>query len=157
MPINPAMYSSIKDEWSTPQEFFDRLDKQFEFTLDAAGTFENAKVKSYFDIGQNGLACSWHGFTVFVNPPFSLVGEFVQKACEESKKHRITVVMLIAARTDTKYFHQFVMRAKEIRFVKGRLKFGGSTNSAPFPSMVVVWSPGKHKVPKISTMENKLV
>lgn len=135
------MFSSKTDLWETPQSFYDELDKEFQFTLDPCATPENAKCEMFFTKEMNGLTQNWEGNSVFCNPPYGKeIGKWVKKAYEESKKINTTVVMLIPARTDTAYFHDYIYhKAKEIRFVKGRLKFGQSKNAAPFPSMVVVF------------------
>ena len=135
-----VMFSSATDEWATPQGFFDELNKEFHFTIDTAANEENHKCERFFTKEQNGLACPWGGHTVFCNPPYGReIGKWVQKAWEEHKTSGNTVVMLLPARTDTRWFHEFIYGKAEIRFVRGRLKFGNATNSAPFPSMVVVW------------------
>jgi phage N-6-adenine-methyltransferase len=135
------MFSSETDLWATPQNFFDELDKEFHFTLDPCATPENAKCKKYYTVKEDGLKQDWQGETVFCNPPYGkAIKNWVKKCYEESRKPNTTVVMLIPARTDTTYFHEYIYKkAKEIRFVKGRLKFGCSKNSAPFPSMVVIF------------------
>lgn len=135
------MFSSKTAEWATPQDFFDRLNAEFNFTLDPCATHENAKCAKYFTIDDNGLKQDWQGHMVFCNPPYGkAIKDWVRKCYEESKKPGTTVVMLIPARTDTSYFHDYIYgKAREIRFLRGRLKFGGSQNSAPFPSMVVVF------------------
>lgn len=135
------MFSSKTDLWSTPQEFFETLDKEFNFDLDPCSTHENAKCEKHFTREENGLAQSWEGYTVFCNPPYGReLRAWVEKAYNESRKENTRVVMLIPARTDTTYFHDFIYhKAKEIRFIRGRLKFGNSKNAAPFPSMVVIF------------------
>jgi len=137
--MNEALFSSNSDEWATPQEMFDKLDAEFGFTLDPCATAENHKCGKYYTIEDDGLEKSWNGETVFCNPPYSQIDKWVEKAWYESRKDNTTVVLLIPSRTDTKYFHNFILNRSEIRFVKGRLKFGDSKNSAPFPSMVVVF------------------
>ena len=136
-----VMFSSETDLWSTPQGFFDSLHKEFNFTLDPCATPDNAKCEKYFTKEIDGLKQNWGGETVFCNPPYGrAIKEWVKKCYEESLKPNTTIVMLIPARTDTTYFHDYIYhKAKEIIFVKGRLKFGDSRNSAPFPSMVVVF------------------
>lgn len=136
-----VMFSSKTDLWSTPQDFFNKLDKEFHFNLDPASTHENAKCEKHYTVEENGLIQDWQGHVVFCNPPYGReIAKWVEKAYIESKKDNTTVVMLIPSRTDTKWFHKYIYNvAKEIRFIKGRLKFGGSKNSAPFPSMVVVF------------------
>ena len=136
-----VMFSSKTDEWETPKEFFDKLNEEFNFTLDPCATPGNAKCKKYYTVKEDGLKQDWQGETVFCNPPYGkAIKNWVKKCYEESRKPNTTVVMLIPARTDTTYFHEYIYKkAKEIRFVKGRLKFGNSKNGAPFPSMVVVF------------------
>ena len=136
-----AMFSSTTNEWETPQDFFDKLNEEFHFTLDPCATPQNAKCKKYYTVKEDGLKQDWQGETVFCNPPYGrAIKDWVRKCYEESKKPNTIVVMLIPARTDTTYFHDYIYhKAKEIRFVRGRLKFGNSKNSAPFPSMVVVF------------------
>ena len=136
---NNVLFSSKSDEWSTPQEVFDELDSEFSFTLDPCANNENHKCQTYYTEEENGLSKSWGGERVFCNPPYSKIGAWVRKCYEESLKDGTVVVMLIPARTDTKYFHDYILNRSEVRFLKGRLKFGDSKNSAPFPSMVVVF------------------
>ena len=134
---NDLMFSSKTNEWSTPQDFYDELDKEFNFTLDPCCTKENAKCKKFYTIKEDGLLQSWKNEIVFVNPPYGReIKEWVKKSSEE----KATVVMLIPARTDTSYFHDYIYNKAEIRFIRGRLKFGNSKNSAPFPSMVVIFN-----------------
>jgi len=135
------MFSSKTAEWETPQEFFDELNAEFNFTLDPCATPDNAKCKKYYTIKENGLKQNWGGETVFCNPPYGrAIKDWVKKCYEEAQKPNTTVVMLIPARTDTNYFHDYIYgKAKEIRFIRGRLKFGNAKNAAPFPSMVVVF------------------
>lgn len=115
------------------------MNAEFDFNLDAAASDQNHKCKRYFTKSENGLAQPWVG-TVWCNPPYGRdVGKWVAKAESEHTKHGNTIVMLLPARTDTKWFHDYIYGKAEIRFVRGRLKFGGSKNSAPFPSMIVIW------------------
>lgn len=136
-----VMFSSATDLWATPQDFFDKLNAEFHFTLDPCATIENAKCKKFYTMTEDGLKQDWKGETVFCNPPYGrAIYDWVKKCYTESRKPETVVVALIPARTDTRYFHEFVYhKAKEIRFVKGRLKFGNAKDSAPFPSMVVVF------------------
>jgi phage N-6-adenine-methyltransferase len=132
-------YSSASNEWETPQALFDQLDAEFHFTLDPCATPENAKCHKFFTKQDDGLCKNWYENTVFVNPPYGReIGAWVAKSLA-SAKHGATVVMLIPARTDTKYWHEFVMEAHEIRFIRGRVKFGGVENNAPFPGVIVVF------------------
>lgn len=137
---NDLMFSSKSVIWETPQDFFDKLDIEFHFTLDAAALKENAKCKNYYTPEENGLKKEWNGI-VWCNPPYGRkeTGMWVKKAYEEYMRGCKTIVMLLPARTDTKWFHEYIYGKAEIRFVKGRLKFGGAKDAAPFPSMVVIW------------------
>lgn len=139
--MNGVLFSSATDVWATPQDLFDKLNAEFGFNLDPCALPENAKCEKYFTPEINGLAQSWGGCKVFCNPPYGRrIYDWVKKAYNESRKPDTTVVMLIPARTDTRYFHEFIYhRAKEIRFIKGRLKFGNAKNAAPFPSMIVIF------------------
>lgn len=151
------MFSSKSDEWETPQNFFNKLNKTYKFTLDPCSTIESAKCKKYYTLEDNGLTKSWKNETVFVNPPYGNIKEWVKKAHDESSNNGALVVMLIPARTDTRYWHDYIMKeADSIYFVKGRLKFGNSPNSAPFPSAVVIFDKTRFKWvggPRVGTME----
>ncbi|RKO68086.1 DNA N-6-adenine-methyltransferase [Desulfofundulus salinus] len=141
--LNEGMFSSRTGEWETPQTFFEALNAEFRFTLDVCARPENAKCLRYFTPEQNGLLQPWAPETCWMNPPYGReIGRWVEKAYNEARRGAV-VVALLPARTDTRWWHRYVMRAAEIRFVKGRLKFGGAENSAPFPSAVVVFTPGK--------------
>lgn len=133
-------FSSKTNEWATPQLFFDKLNEEFKFTLDPCATHDNAKCSNYYTIEDDGLSKNWGGNIVFMNPPYGReLKHWVQKAYEESL-NGATVVCLIPARTDTTYWHNYIFgKADDIRFIKGRLKFGDSKNSAPFPSAVIVY------------------
>ena len=137
-----VMFSSATDMWATPQNFFDELNREFNFSLDACAVPSNAKCENFFTPEQDGLSQNWEGI-VWCNPPYGRdVGNWVKKAYESAHSGTETVVvMLLPARTDTKWFHEYIYGKAEVRFVKGRLKFGDGTNSAPFPSMVVVFRP----------------
>ena len=135
------MFSSATDMWATPQSFFDELNNEFHFTLDPCATKVNAKCNKFYTIDEDGLRQDWGGEVVFCNPPYGkMISSWVRKCSEEARKPNTAVVALLPSRTDTRYFHDYIYgKAKEIRFIKGRLKFGDSKNSAPFPSMVVVF------------------
>lgn len=142
--LNQGMMTSNSNEWATPQELFDVLNKEFNFTLDPCSTHENAKCSKHYTINENGLNQDWNGETVFCNPPYgSEIKNWVKKCYEEHIKNNITVVMLIPARTDTTYFHDYIYKKSEIRFIKGRVKFVDENRNgnkpAPFPSMIVVY------------------
>lgn len=136
--INKALFTSNAEEWATPQAFFDELNNEFNFTLDPCATAKNAKCKKFFTKEQNGLLQSWQGETVFCNPPYGReIAKWVEKADTEAQQGA-TVVLLIPARTDTRYFHKYIYKRYETRFIKGRLHFNESKQGAPFPSMVVI-------------------
>ena len=152
--MNKALLSSKKMDYCTPQDFFNKLNDEFHFILDAAATDKSAKCKNYFTPKNDGLNQSWvvnGGGAVFCNPPYGKnIGKWVKKAYEESQKG-LTIVLLIPVRTDTKYFHDFIYGKAQIRFVKGRLKFTdedgnpcrdkkGKPAAAPFPSMIVIYN-----------------
>ena len=143
---NSALFSSKKMDWCTPQTFFDTLNAEFRFTLDAAATDKTAKCGTYYTPEDCGLEGEWDvgGGAVFCNPPYGReIGKWVKKAYEEAGKG-LTVVLLIPARTDTSYFHDYIYGKAQIRFVRGRLKFtddsGREPHPAPFPSMVVIYN-----------------
>lgn len=141
------MFSRQTDEWATPQDLFDALDAEFGFELDAAASVENTKHARFIGAFTDALAQpSWGGLRVWLNPPYSKCREFIAKAAQEARKG-CTVVCLVPSRTDTRWWHEHVWEGNqpqpgvEVRFIKGRLKFGDSTNSAPFPSVVIVFRP----------------
>ena len=130
-------FSSKTDLWSTPQDFFNLLNSEFNFETDVCASHENAKCIKYFTAEQDGLKQDWTG-VCWMNPPYGrVIGNWVKKAYD-SAKNGATVVCLLPARTDTKWWHDYCMKGK-IRFIRGRLKFGGNKNSAPFPSALVIF------------------
>ena len=135
-------FSSNTDLWSTPQEFFDKLNREFNFSLDVCATPDNAKCEKYFTKEDDGLAQEWRG-TVFMNPPYGREIYAWMKKASQSAKEGATVVCLVPSRTDTKWWHEFAI-IHEVRFIRGRLKFGDSKNSAPFPSAVVIMEDVSH-------------
>ena len=158
-----TMFSSATGEWETPADFYEKLDRSFGFTLDPCCTKATAKCEKYFVAEDNGLEQAWDGHKVFMNPPYGReISKWIKKAFVEGSKPHTTVVCLLPSRTDTKYWHNYCMKADEIYFVKGRLKFGNANNknAAPFPSAVVVFrgppalGMARHAV-RISTMEKK--
>lgn len=136
---NEVMFSSKTCEWETPQAFFDALNDEFHFDLDVCAIAENAKCPQYFTKEQDGLSQQWHG-RCWMNPPYGReIGKWVRKAYESVVTGECQLVCcLLPARTDTAWWHDYCIKGK-IRFVRGRLKFGGSKNSAPFPSAVVIF------------------
>lgn len=144
-----TMFSSKSMAWETPKYLFDKLNKEFNFTLDAAASKHNAKCEKFFTIEDNALSQDWSGNVVFCNPPYGRqLKHWIKKFYEEGLKPNTTVVALIPSRTDTIYFHNYCMKAEEIRFIKGRLKFlneeGKELAPAPFPSMIVVFDKKEH-------------
>jgi phage N-6-adenine-methyltransferase len=132
-------FSSATDLWATPQEFFDKLHEEFGFATDVCATAENAKCGKYFTEADDGLAQQWTG-VCWMNPPYGReIGAWMAKAYR-SAKAGAWVVCLVPARTDTAWWHDYAMKG-EVRFIRGRLKFGGHKNSAPFPSAVVIFKP----------------
>ena len=167
-------FSSDSTEWRTPRDLFERLDQEFGFDLDACATPDNALCDRYFSAKDDALSKDWSPSTVFMNPPYGDpeapckpnckkkkcerrgyhiaeykpgIGDFVKKAYTESLAGA-TVVCLLPARTDTRWFHDYIYEKGEVRFLRGRVKFlqgdGMSKNSAPFPSMIVVFRPPKN-------------
>ena len=136
-----VMFSSKTDLRATPQDFFNKLNDEFHFTLDPCSTEENHKCDRYFTKEQDWLKQSRDNEIVFCNPPYWKEIKNRVKKWYESRGGEI--VMLLPARTDTKRFHDYIYHKSEIRFIKGRLKFWDSKNSAPFPSMVVIFRSNK--------------
>lgn len=133
-------FSSSVQTWSTPQDFYDRLNKEFNFTLDPCASDQDAKCAKYYTVEDDGLKQNWQGETVFMNPPYGRdIKTWIKKAFTEAKKPNTVVVCLVPSRTDTRYWHEYIMKATEVRLIKGRLKFGDSKNAAPFPSAVVIF------------------
>lgn len=136
-----TMFSSKTDLWATPQDLFDELNNEFHFDIDVCADESNHKCDKYYSKEQDGLKQIWTG-TVWCNPPYGReIGKWVEKGYNSHHLYNNCIVMLLPARTDTKWFHQYIYNNPnaEIRFIKGRLKFGNSKNSAPFPSMIVVF------------------
>jgi phage N-6-adenine-methyltransferase len=135
------MFSSKTDLWATPQDFFDKYNKLYGFGLDVCALPENAKCAKYFTPQDDGLQQSWTG-VCWMNPPYGReIGLWVKKAFD-SAAAGATVVCLLPARTDTRWWHEYCQKG-QVEFIRGRLKFGGSKNSAPFPSVVVVFGGGQ--------------
>ena len=147
--MHKALLSSKNMDWCTPQDFFDKLDDEFDFAIDVAATEKSAKCDKFYSPGYCGLLNPWDmNGAVFCNPPYGReIGKWVKKAYDEAQTG-VTVVLLIPARTDTSYFHDYIYGKAEIRFVRDRLKFtddeGNAQQPAPFPSMVVIYN-GKDK------------
>lgn len=165
------MFSRKTDEWSTPDDFFAELNCEFAFAVDVAATQENRKCEWYFGpdhalaMLRDSLAVDWiaqlrltrlPSMACWMNPPYSQCREFIAKAAREAQRG-CTVVCLVPSRTDTRWWHEHVWDAErhrprpgvEVRFIKGRLKFGGATAGAPFPSVVIVFRPQREDEPKM--------
>lgn len=139
-------FSSKTDMWATPIDFYRKYDEKFNFALDVCATAENAKCDNYFTEEIDGLAQDWTGYgNCWMNPPYGREIIYWMKKAYESSLQGVTVVCLVPARTDTKWWHEYAMKG-DIEFIRGRLKFGNAENSAPFPSAVVVFHGHKEKV-----------
>lgn len=138
--LNDSLYSSDKIEWETPKFLFDKLNKEFEFQLDACASAVNAKCEKYLTIEDDALTRDWYG-KVWMNPPYGRqISSFVSKAYDEvASGHAVLVTCLLPVRSDTRWWHRYCMKASEIRLLTKRLEFVGSGNKAPFPACVVVF------------------
>lgn len=145
IPLGPARTS----EWSTPQTLFAELEREFRFTLDVAASHDNARCEAYFTAEDDGLRQSWAGHTVWMNPPYGPeLGAWIERAAGEAAHGSATVVALVPARTDTRWWHRFVWDSRrnqprpsvQVRFLEGRLRFGGGSGQAPFPSCIIVFA-----------------
>jgi len=144
------MFSSKNNCWCTPRDFFNKLNEEFNFTIDPCCTSKSALCKKYFTPNEDGLIQDWGGEIVFMNPPYGReLSKWIKKAFEESKKPNTIIVCLIPSRTDTRYFHDYILDKAEIRFIKGRLKFtneeGIGLYPAPFPSLLAIYSYSRAK------------
>ena len=138
MRLSPGLFTSNADCWATPPEFFEELNKEFDFDTDVCALPENTKCPHYYSPDDDGLRLNWTG-SCWCNPPYGRqIVKWVEKAYMSSLLGA-TVVMLLPARTDTAWFHEYIYGKAEIRFVRGRLKFVGAKSNAPFPSMVAVF------------------
>jgi phage N-6-adenine-methyltransferase len=135
--MNRVHFKSDRLDWATPQKLFDKLDKEFHFTLDVCALPHNSKCKNYFSPREDGLAQQWSG-VCWMNPPYGReIERWMHKATEESQRGA-TVVCLVPARTDTEWWHKYALQG-EIRFIRGRVKFQGASATAPFPSAIVIF------------------
>lgn len=137
-------FESAKQDWETPIELFRAIDEEFHFTLDAAASAENCKVKRFFTSKDDGLSKSWRNEIVWVNPPYgdgkSKLTDWVAKA-ERERHNGATTVLLIPARTNTNWFHDLCLKHGEVRFIRGRPKFGNATHGLPQPLCFVIFRP----------------
>jgi len=156
MAINKSMYSSKSVEWATPQNIFDTLNEYFKFEVDVCATDENHKCDKYYTIEDDGLSKDWKE-TIYMNPPYGReIIKWMEKAYKDSSKYGNTIVCLVPSRTDTKWWHNYAMKSSIIIFLRGRLKFGDSKNSAPFPSAIVIFNYKPLENSSISDLYNYL-
>ena len=156
MTLSPVLFSTVRrrrqnpkanDDWETPPDIFEDLDRQFAFTLDAAASRHNSKLPRYWSQEDDALTKDWQGERIWLNPPYSLVAHFMKKAATEPMKDNDCRVVLVAARIDTEWWHRWVMPyAAEVWTVYGRIHFlknGQKVAGAAFPSAIVIYEPGK--------------
>jgi len=135
-------YMSQRHDWATPQPLFDALNAEFGFTLDPCALPHNAKCAKFYTPEDDGLAQDWSGERVFMNPPYGrAIKDWMRKAYESAQGGAL-VVCLVPARTDTAWWHDYAARG-EVRFIRGRVKFGDGKQGAPFPSALVIFNGGK--------------
>jgi phage N-6-adenine-methyltransferase len=143
-----VLFSSKTDDHSTPQDFFNKLNEQYQFDLDVCATESNAKCEKFFTREQDALKQDWKG-ACWMNPPYGRdIINWMRKAYEEHKKNKNLIVCLVPVRTDTNWWHSYVEGKAKVKFIKGRLKFGNAQNSAPFPSALVIYQPRKKRSSK---------
>jgi phage N-6-adenine-methyltransferase len=150
-------FESHKQEWATPNDLFLRLNKEFHFTLDLAADATNTKCDRYYDASIDALVQDWKG-VCWLNPPYGAkqykLSNWIKKAYQETQKPDCTVVMLIPARTNTRWWHDYCMQAAEIRFLNGRPKFGDAKHGLPQPLALIVFK--LHKgLPKLKSYPAK--
>ena len=148
------MFSSAREDWTTPRWLFDQLAAEFHFTLDAAASASNALCAAYYTPAQDALRQPWAG-AVWCNPPYGrAVGRWVAKGFTEAMSgSAAVVVMLVAARTDTRWWHDCALHGREIRFIPGRLRFGGHSHPAPFPSAVLIFAAPPAQSVRVSSLQ----
>lgn len=151
MTLNPSLFSSDKDDWETPQDFFEKLDNEFNFDLDPCCSKLTAKCQKFFTKEDDGLFQPWFG-TVYMNPPYGRqIVNWIKKASEESQKGCV-VVCLVPARTDTRWWHDYCMKSSEIRLLNRRLTFAGADNKSTFPAAIVIFRPNE-TTPKLGVQK----
>ena len=136
-------FASNNQEYATPWNLFNKLNKEFNFTLDVCAHESNHKCERYYNEQQNSLIQDWSGEVCWMNPPYKTMKEWIKKAYEESRKDNTTVVCLIPARTNTKWWHQYCMQG-EIRFIEGRPKFEGCIHGLPQPLALIIFNKDIH-------------
>src|SRR5262245_55128446 len=135
---------SVSDEWVTPQALFDALNAEFDFTLDPCSTHANHKCPRYYTKAEDGLKQDWRDHTVFMNPPFRHIGQWLQKA-HAAARAGATVVCLVPARTDSQWWHRHAMKG-EIRLLRGRVRFTAGSLTVAIPTAVVIFRPPGHAI-----------
>lgn len=149
--LNNSLYSSENDCWETPQFLFNQLNNEFGFTLDVCALAGNKKCNNYFDKQKDALRQEWTG-VAWMNPPYGRgIDKWVSKAYFSSLKGCV-VVCLLPVRSDTRWWHDYVMKSAEIRLLNKRLSFEGSNNKAPFPSAIVIFNTECNK-PSLTSMK----
>jgi site-specific DNA-methyltransferase (adenine-specific) len=138
--MQKVMFSSQKGDWATPKDLYDQLDREFHFTVDVCANSDTAKHTKFWT-ENSGLYRMWSGETCFMNPPYGRsIIEWIAKAHAQTRDQGVVTVALLPARTDTEWFWNYILNHRyEIRLIKGRLKFSDHKNSAPFPSMIVIF------------------
>ena len=132
-----ALFAANRQDWETPKDLFDALNAEFHFTVDVCANEQNRKVRKFWTEEQDGLKQPWDSEVVWCNPPYGRsVEQWVKKAAERSAK---IAVLLLPARTDTRWFHEYIYQKAEVRFLKGRVRFVGAKYNAPFPCMIVIF------------------
>lgn len=147
--VQECLFSSATHEWGTPQSLFDAVDQEFGFTLDPCCTRVNAKCGYHFTQTENGLIQDWAEHIVFMNPPYGRQIVAWMRKAYESARNGATVVCLVPARTDTRWWHQYAMKG-EIRLLRARVRFQGGKHSAPFPSAFLIFRPPNFKIEAVS-------
>lgn len=150
MSIFKNKFESVKQDWNTPDSLFNKLNSEFKFETDLAASQENTKCPKYYSIQNDSLKQTWSG-VCWLNPPYgnkeSKIKDWVKKAYESAEADpSLTVVMLIPARTNTKWFHQYVMKASEVRLICGRVKFVGNKHGLPQPLVLVVFKKSENTI-----------
>lgn len=154
--MNRVVLSSDRMDWATPRAFFAALNAEFGFDIDVCASADNACLARYWTEADNALYQDWAGLRCWMNPPFGHgIGKWVAKAWNESRNGSELVVCLIPARTCTRWWHEYVVNAAEIRFIRGRMRFSGHTVNAPFPCAIVVFRHGNTET-KYTTMDRIL-
>lgn len=157
--MHPVVFSSATEEWATPRAFVRAIERRLggPFDLDVCATPENTVCERFYTKGDDGLSKPWNAERVWMNPPYGYgIGKWIRKAWESSERDAGIVVALIPAKTETAWWHDYVMRAVEICLIRGRMRFSGSLVNAPFPSALVMWEPVRGWDPTFTTMNRIL-